>query len=442
MVYKFWMLIVKHIELLFVTYYTFESDSNTFTKLLYCIISKYMGFYQINSILLAFGALLTSSNVNSKEIDITQIDSTARVLYVNNNKSNITIPKDSIFETKYSVIPLQTTVESLIGQIGRISIHNDNFYILDKERNSVLIFDSFGKFKKKVAHLGSGPGEYTSLADFSIDSKNNNIILYCDRPKKLIIYSVEDKFQSEIPIEPLFESITFDAKNGILTGINRMPFFKNYFITYDLYKKAKGKSFIPITSNKIEVKLSNYKSEFPFWIKSRHDYCIIPTINTIHKIDNDSLTKSFNLQFKNTIAKGDGEEKSANEIITSALTDNLGFWYSNFREYDHLLTYSFGRGTKVFYQKNNDNYIMFDHLENKEYFYSHDYHFAHDYYGKANEDNSYIFVEKPTKLLEYYNSLKTYSSSDWNKIDKQIKEKIAKIKVDDNPILYIYKIKN
>jgi len=396
---------------------------------------------KINSVWTLILCLASCSGTDSRGVAIGSVGDSARVLFVDNTRAFASIPQDSLFEARYDVVPLETNVESLISQIGRISIYGNNFYVLDRSSGSVLIFDEQGKFLKKISHIGRGPGEYTSLTDFGIDTKNNNIVLYCDRPKKIIVYALEeDKWQGEMSVDQLFESISVDPQTGFLTGINRMPVYKDCFFRYDFHKKAKGKSFVPITANKTEKMFLNYRSEFPFWIKSRHDYCVVPYVSTIHKMGRDSLEKPFHLRFGTPFPDIEGEGKTSGEWVRTAIGDNLGFWYANFREYETYLTFTFGRGTKVFYPKDGDRYTVFDFLENKDYHYPHSYHFAHDHYD-GNEDNRYIFVEQSPNLVRFYSELKNNSPSDWEKIDDRAKGRIAKMKVEDNPVLFVYRLK-
>src|SRR5690606_26101942 len=73
------------------------------------------------------------------------------------------------FFSKAAYIPLETSANSMIGNISRLCYFRDQFFILDKKGNSILIFDKKGKFLDKIEAIGKGPGEYISLMDFAID---------------------------------------------------------------------------------------------------------------------------------------------------------------------------------------------------------------------------------------------------------------------------------
>ena len=68
---------------------------------------------------------------------------------------------------EYSVIPLETTEESLIGGFSIKTIKKDGHFFV-KSNNEVLMFDETGKFQCKLSRVGGGPEEYENISDFDI----------------------------------------------------------------------------------------------------------------------------------------------------------------------------------------------------------------------------------------------------------------------------------
>ena len=67
------------------------------------------------------------------------------------------------------MVPLETGEDILIGGRSKLKVHNDEFYVLDKENHDcVLRFNSEGKFLNKIGKHGKGPREYRRADDFSI----------------------------------------------------------------------------------------------------------------------------------------------------------------------------------------------------------------------------------------------------------------------------------
>lgn len=72
--------------------------------------------------------------------------------------------------SKIEIIPLETTDESLIKRMYGEIYYKNNFYILDKPQKKILVFDSNGKYLRKIDKCGNGPGEYSDLTDFQFNS--------------------------------------------------------------------------------------------------------------------------------------------------------------------------------------------------------------------------------------------------------------------------------
>jgi len=119
------------------------------------------------------------TNIQSIEVPITRNDKPATF--------------DSLFKIDNYII-LETTPQSIIRKIGKVSFYKDNIYILDNEEKNILVFSSKGDFLTKYNHLGQGPGEYIDLTDFSI--KGDSIYMLDGIGGQLIVYSLMDSLLS------------------------------------------------------------------------------------------------------------------------------------------------------------------------------------------------------------------------------------------------------
>ena len=73
-------------------------------------------------------------------------------------------------------IPLETTPESLVGEIGDGIVY-DGEYIYIKSRTAIKIFDKEGKYIRTIDRSGRGPEEYTPGFNFSLSPLNGNIVI-------------------------------------------------------------------------------------------------------------------------------------------------------------------------------------------------------------------------------------------------------------------------
>jgi hypothetical protein len=82
--------------------------------------------------------------------------------------------------SEYRLIFPETTDSSFFGIIiSKIERYKDRLYLLNETQHgrNILCFDTCGKFLFPIYKLGQGPGEYTFLSYFFIDTYLNSIII-------------------------------------------------------------------------------------------------------------------------------------------------------------------------------------------------------------------------------------------------------------------------
>lgn len=78
--------------------------------------------------------------------------------------------------TDIEYISLQTSSTSMIKFIRKVIISENRIYVQNNVEE-ILCFDKDGNFLYKLSKQGRGPGEYTFISDFSIDSVKNTLII-------------------------------------------------------------------------------------------------------------------------------------------------------------------------------------------------------------------------------------------------------------------------
>lgn len=126
-------------------------------------------------------------------------DSLFQVITIDPNAISKT-EKAKISEISESVeyIPLQTTDSVLIGGIEKLIVWQGDFFIWDKQAESIYRFDGEGKFKSKFFKQGGGPGEYPRIFDFNMDRSNGHLWIYSDMTNSLYEYTAEGEFIQKI----------------------------------------------------------------------------------------------------------------------------------------------------------------------------------------------------------------------------------------------------
>ena len=118
--------------------------------------------------LIAYTALFYSCSSSNNSGDNT-------IIYVESvvGKGAIRNTSDFIKEIKY--IPLETTPNSMVGNISNVIIANEKMYVRD-DKNVITIFDLNGKYLNTLNRVGRGPEEYMLISDFEVTSEGNIFI--------------------------------------------------------------------------------------------------------------------------------------------------------------------------------------------------------------------------------------------------------------------------
>jgi hypothetical protein len=98
----------------------------------------------------------------------------------------------------FTIIPLETTDQSLIQYLKKVVLCDDKFFVLDDQRPLFAIFSKTGKFIKSVSKQGKGPGEYYVPTDFIIDSEQGQIELLDGFNRQILIYDLEGNYKNRI----------------------------------------------------------------------------------------------------------------------------------------------------------------------------------------------------------------------------------------------------
>ncbi len=132
-----------------------------------------------------------------------QIEGTDKIAFFNQQQSAPKVIRVGEYSDKLQmsevldiqkIVPLETTAESLIGEIRKIKVFKDHIYVLDAFKSKKLaVFDMQGKHIRNIGTNGDGPGEYKDMQDFTINTDNNDIIIL-DKWLNILTYSSDGQF--------------------------------------------------------------------------------------------------------------------------------------------------------------------------------------------------------------------------------------------------------
>lgn len=125
-------------------------------------------------------------------------------------------PKFEDMVKSIEYIPLETTDQSLIGEIENLVVADGRFFI-NSDRKSILCFSDDGKFLFKIGNIGRGPGEF--ISPFSISVDNGVVYVACQERGNLLCYDATDgKFLQSLKLPKHYVQVV--VSGGYIYGMD------------------------------------------------------------------------------------------------------------------------------------------------------------------------------------------------------------------------------
>ncbi len=130
-------------------------------------------------LVVSFASCVNSSG--SKTNDCQVID----VAYELDNAQLVNLSK---YASSIEYIPLETSVESMLGRVAALAEGNDCFYLASGE--GVKVFDSDGKYTGNIGSTGRGPGEVGKVSKIICEEETKGVALV--DIDKIVVYDHKD----------------------------------------------------------------------------------------------------------------------------------------------------------------------------------------------------------------------------------------------------------
>ncbi|TSA36120.1 MAG: 6-bladed beta-propeller [Porphyromonadaceae bacterium] len=113
-------------------------------------------------------------------------------------------------------IPLETKPECLLDILLQVDADSQKIYVLDRRKN-IFIFNRHGEFLNKILPEGKGPGQFVRiLGGFALFAESQRLCIYDDSQRKLLIYNSDGKFLIEIKINIPVQKVSGLGKSTLL----------------------------------------------------------------------------------------------------------------------------------------------------------------------------------------------------------------------------------
>ena len=373
---------------------------------------------------------------------------------------------DFIKDIKY--IPLETTPNSMVGNIVNIIVDHHKMYVRD-DKGVITIFDLNGKYLNTLNRVGRGPEEYTDISDFEIASNGN--IFIASRREGLVEYDANLKFIRKITPEgggdaglndlAILEDGLF-ASNSIVIDTETMSAKQAWKIYDESFNTLFSYSSDPKTQSSSSGSGENVMRTMSIRINPYQYYMYNNDLNlfragndTIFKVDyKNSYLKSaryvvncgkyqFSEEMEGSINMSSPVELEAISLRSMIETDSYLFMTFDFRKLapepfelegttiatgNRVMRTGGGTNTTVnaVYDKKSGKLSLLNQPIPKVFGFKNDINKGAPFWTKS--------ITKNQELISWHNALDLVLLAEEGKIDQSI---VTNLKEDDNPIIVI-----
>jgi hypothetical protein len=332
----------------------------------------------------------------------------------------------------YKYIKLETSKNCLLGDTKKMLFYKSKIFILTTE---IYCFNLEGKFLYAVDKKGKGPSEFIRIDNMSVD--NDKIYLYDNSQWRILCFDANNgNFLKSVKLG--YSVPTLECVDDYLF-IDRAH-FPNKFVKgnerllISTLKNPDKILFEYFPEKKYELSVNNQ-----FYGYNKQIYFANPYQNQIYKIHNDKVEKFFFLDFgeKNLTEAEESSLVEDGRISSEQIkTKNKAYFIQNVFETSSFITAELSVGkdpVHVIYDKDLNYSIAYKKVNTKIYI-------APPSACAVYED--YFCNVIPSSTFYIVRQLSTEKVSiDPNDTDFKCFNIFNNVKVDDNPIIVMYKLK-
>ena len=317
--------------------------------------------------------------------------------------------------------------EVLLGRIKDIKFYQDEVYILTESKgNGLYVFDSEGKFLRKIGSPGSGPEEYKYFQSFII--RENEIYLLDREAKRIVKYSTQGEFISTL-VNGIYGFDLSIKDDELIVYAGNMNLDNQGIGDKILFYDIEG-NFLNSTQ-----KIDAHEAEFLHIIPQNvfsdiSNIYLEPFSKELYQIQGGDIKLWRNLDFGSKSLPDEALEKGYGniaEFITEIRKKDYAINYNNIRETNEYYVFTYelndpSNPNMVFINKDTEEVSIFNGIFENLISSGLKLSFK-EFKLVGNEDDSLIFILYPYDLVDQDVKLNTVMS------------------IDDNPIVFRLSLK-
>lgn len=409
----------------------------------------YMKYFVISLVVVLFSC---SSTKNKIALDKACSIAKTKIEIPDMKDSTVILYSDIFSGIK--MIPLESSPDFGLSTISKIYVTNDsNYVIFDDLSGNVAIFNKTGSVIKRIGQKGHRKNEYTTINDVVYDCYNDNVIIWDNPRKKLLIFSTSGKYISDVDVSwwtGAFEILDKDRFVFYVDDINEKEDFRNGERIKYKYKYVvtdrKGKTLKEFCDLHYTLKgfIPTYQKSFRIngeRIISHQEYSPV-----ILSFEQDTINYDYAMLFDNNTLSEEWFELNENDFRKKIHEDeDLAYCYDFFEAKSHYITIIcqdklFLNVVSKKTKKNRTGFCAINDLTSMNELDSLKCVPGEILPINVLDDNCY-FVQDPSKLQALLNTIKKAMEDNKISIKSQELERLKDLASNKNPILMVCKLK-
>jgi hypothetical protein len=199
---------------------------------------------------------------------------------------------DTSYFDKVEFIILETTDESILGEISQIEVFENHIYILDRKGKSLKKFDLAGKYLHDIGRVGLGTEEYIAVSSFYINPNLKTINIYDPMKRSILQYDFSGKYIKTTKSSNF--DLTFAAKLSFIDDNEIFCFSNsNWMANCEfaiLNEKLEGECIYeyPVKTDK---QISSAIITHPYTVRNGEIHYVLMFSDTVYSYSNNEISK-------------------------------------------------------------------------------------------------------------------------------------------------------
>jgi hypothetical protein len=307
-------------------------------------VSDINASYSLGKICL--GLMMLSYGCNSKPIDNTVLEGSDQIpefsIFVEKE-----IKVENIFEIN-QIVPLEIDKENFLVDIYRLQVFEDNFFLLDRAFGTLLRFSGDGKSIAKIGEFGNGPEETPDIADFTLDGKEEELILLSIEERSISFFDLDGNFKRKIRLKNQSDMLSINQDRNIGMSIT---YFNEDYSNFELIDNS-GKriqTMFPFPQGVFPIGLKNISGH----ITRSHSGGFLyqePANSVIFEIKGDEAYPKYQFESRDPMWPGEMKHQ-LNEYFQEVASGKISFPTRFFEESESHLFFGWNQRKRPSSQK-------------------------------------------------------------------------------------------